>query len=89
MVLNDAILRGFKIMNTKEFKISLVVSVYNEEVILSRFLKELQEAISSVPEITPEYIFVNDGSTDNSGKILGNFAKKSKNSQTIHFSRNF
>jgi len=76
-------------MNTKECKISLVVSVYNEEIILGRFLKELQEAISSVPEITPEYIFVNDGSTDNSGEILDNFAKNSKNVWIIHFSRNF
>lgn len=76
-------------MNTKECKISIVVSVYNEQVVLGKFLKELQEAITSVPEITPEYIFVDDGSTDNSGEILDNFAKKSKNVRTIHFSRNF
>lgn len=76
-------------MKTEECKISIVVSVYNEQEVLGKFLKELQEAISSVQEITPEYIFVNDGSTDNTSEILDNFAKESKDVRIIHFSMNF
>jgi glycosyltransferase involved in cell wall biosynthesis len=76
-------------MNTGMCKISIVVSVYNEQEVLGKFLKELQEAVSFVPEITPEYIFVNDGSTDNTGELLDNFVKKSKSARVIHFSTNF
>ncbi len=49
--------------------ISIVVPVYNEEESLSSFLPELYRYCQSLP-INWEVIVVNDGSTDNTQKIL-------------------
>lgn len=72
--------------------LSIVVSVYNEEANLVRFLEMtsgvLQNALSQ-DEWEYELIFVNDGSADQSRAILDGFAEKDKHCRVIHFSRNF
>jgi len=76
-------------MNSIKCRISVVVSIYNEQAVLRAFWEELKRAISSAHEITAEYIFIDDGSTDDSGAILDGFAKEGKSVKVIHFSRNF
>ncbi len=72
--------------------LSIVVSVYNEEENLDRFLEVtsdvLQSALST-SEWDYELIFVNDGSADQSRVILDGFAQADKHCRVIHFSRNF
>ena len=72
--------------------LSIVVSVYNEEENLDRFLEVtsdvLQSALSTY-EWDYELIFVNDGSADQSRVILDGFAQADKHCRVIHFSRNF
>ena len=61
-------------------KISVVVPVYNVE-------NELERCVKSICNQTYknlEIILVNDGSTDNSGKICDEFAKKDKRIKVIH-----
>lgn len=55
----------------KSFKksISIVIPAYNEEKKLSRTLKELKNFLEKRDDVK-EIIFVNDGSTDNTEKIL-------------------
>lgn len=69
-------------------KISVVVSVYNEELALPRFY---QEALQVLQNIWWDYelIFVNDGSLDRSLDILKGFAHDNTRVKLIHFSRNF
>lgn len=69
-------------------KISVVVSVYNEELALPRFY---QEALQVLQNIWWDYelIFVNDGSLDRSLDILRGFAHDNTRVKLIHFSRNF
>lgn len=69
-------------------KISVVVSVYNEELALPRFY---QEALQVLQNIWWDYelIFVNDGSLDRSLDILRGFAHNNTRVKLIHFSRNF
>lgn len=68
-------------------KLSVVISVFNEELILRDFYNEILKVLeNSHPEY--ELVFVNDGSTDLSGEIINSFVLNSK-VKALHFSRNF
>ena len=70
-------------------KISIVVSIFNEEEVLPEFVIEIEKTISGL-NIQAELIFVNDGSTDRSLQILENLRKEiSTETKIISFSRNF
>lgn len=68
--------------------ISLVVSVYNEEAVLYQFIGEALKYLGELP-VTAEYIFVDDGSTDNSAGILLEAAAGNSDIKVICLSRNF
>lgn len=70
-------------------KISLVVSVYNEENALQRFYDEAVKVAESLLSWSYEIIFVNDGSTDGSLSILEKLAGENVNVRVVDFSRNF
>lgn len=69
-------------------KITLVVPCFNEQEALPIFY---HEATSVMKEIDCEYelLFINDGSKDNTLKILKEIANTDKNVRYISFSRNF
>lgn len=69
-------------------KVSIVVPCYNEEEALPIFYDEV-EKITKKLDAEIEYVFVNDGSRDNTLKILRFLAKKDKRVRYISFSRNF
>ena len=72
-------------------KISVVVSCYNEEKALPLFYEEMErvrkEDFEGIVEF--EYIFVNDGSKDNTLKIIKELNQKDPKVRYISFSRNF
>ena len=70
-------------------KISLVVSVYNEEKALQRFYDEAVKVAEALLSWSYEIIFVNDGSTDGSLSILEKLAGENVNVRVVDFSRNF
>lgn len=66
--------------------ISIIIPVLNEE----ENLKYLYERIlKNTIGYKYEIIFINDGSTDKSERIIHNFRKKDKNVKLINLSRNF
>ena len=65
--------------------LTVIVSVYNEELAL----REFYDAVVKVVSRTTELIFVNDGSTDRSREILKEFAEADERVRVINFSRNF
>ena len=70
-------------------KISFVIPIYNEEKGFSKFYNSML-----LPELLKlkydyELILVNDGSRDNSLKILQELAKDNSNIKVLAFSRNF
>lgn len=69
-------------------KISVIVSVYNEELSLGNFYSVAKSVLDSCGA-DYELIFVNDGSVDGSGAILCGFASENKKVRVINFSRNF
>ncbi len=70
-------------------KISIIVPCYNEEEVLPLFYNEITRISNIMKEQYLEVIFVNDGSRDNTLKILKGFASKDKHVKYISFSRNF
>lgn len=72
-------------------KISVVVSCYNEEKALPLFYEEMERVRKKNFEgiVEFEYIFVNDGSKDNTLKIIKELNQKDPKVRYISFSRNF
>ena len=68
--------------------LSIVVSVYNEEVVLKSFYKETKQVLDNI-EWDYELLFVNDGSMDRSLEILSTLANEDTHVKFISFSRNF
>ena len=69
-------------------KISIIVPCYNEEATIPFFYEEIDK-ISKTIKKNFEFIFVNDGSKDNTIKIIKEYTKKDKRVKYIDFSRNF
>ena len=72
-------------------RISVVVSCYNEEKALPLFYEEMERVRKKDFEgiVEFEYIFVNDGSKDNTLKIIKELNQKDPKVRYISFSRNF
>ncbi len=71
-------------------KVSLIVSVYNEEKGLRDFYRVTKEVLSGIPGYEFQVLFVNDGSTDKSGEILSELRSGDPETvKVIEFSRNF
>lgn len=72
-------------------KISVIVSCYNEEQALPLFYEEIERVRKQDFEgvVEFEYIFVNDGSKDNTLKEIKELREKDKKIRYISFSRNF
>ena len=71
-------------------KISIVVPCYNEEESLPLFYKEVNKVTETMKAKAEfEFVFVNDGSKDNTLEELRNLARKDKRVRYISFSRNF
>ena len=69
--------------------ISIVVPCFNEEESLPIYFKEMKKIEKKMDYVSFEYVFVDDGSKDNTLKILRDLANNNKNVRYISFSRNF
>lgn len=70
----------------KDFLLSVVIPVFNEENNISPLLERLQPILE---KFNYEIIFANDGSKDSTAKIIKDFAKKDKRIKMVSFTRNF
>ena len=73
--------------------VSVVVPCYNEEEVLPMFYEEITKVTDGMtkdhPELTFEFLFINDGSKDKTLDIFHSLADKDKRVRYISFSRNF
>lgn len=70
-------------------KIEMIVPCYNESDVLEMFYSEVTPVMQSLEGFDYSFIFVNDGSRDNTLEILKSFAEKDSHVKYISFSRNF
>jgi glycosyltransferase involved in cell wall biosynthesis len=75
-------------MTSDARKISIVVPVYNEAANIPVLYKELAGQLSTTP-YSYEFVFVDDGSTDDSLQITKELAKQHDNVFFVELSRNF
>ncbi|MDD3364100.1 MAG: glycosyltransferase family 2 protein, partial [Syntrophomonas sp.] len=70
-------------------RISIVVPCYNEQDALQYFYDEVVKLALEMPAITYEFIFIDDGSQDNTLKVLKELQRKDGRIKYWSFSRNF
>lgn len=73
--------------------VSVVVPCYNEEEVLPMFYDEITKVTDKMtrdyPELTFEFLFINDGSKDKTLDIFRSLADKDERVRYVSFSRNF
>lgn len=67
---------------------SIIVPLYNEELVINQSYKRLKEVMDSTNE-SYEIVFVNDGSKDRTREIAEEICSRDENIKLINFSRNF
>ena len=71
-------------------KLSIVIPCYNEEATIRPFLNETKKVEAQMAEVVQfDYIFVNDGSKDQTLEVLRQVAAEYDNVHYLSFSRNF
>ena len=70
-------------------KISVVIPAHNEEGNISLIYQRIKEVFSKLESYRFEIIFVNDGSRDNTQKVIEDLAQNHEEVKYIEFSRNF
>lgn len=73
----------------KKDKISVIVPCYNEELSLDYFYDEIDRISKKMKKLDFEFLFINDGSKDNTLGKIKELSKKDKRVVYISFSRNF
>ena len=69
--------------------LSVVVPVFNEHQVIMEFHQRLSTSLGSLVDTKVEIIYVNDGSTDNTKKVLLALMRQDKRAQILDLSRNF
>jgi glycosyltransferase involved in cell wall biosynthesis len=75
-------------MMKEALSLSVVIPVYNEEMNLNLVYERLKNSVDRIGK-EYEFIFVDDGSSDNSFDILKHIRLVDKNVKVIRFQRNF
>ena len=70
-------------------KLSIIVPCYNEEEVVSLFYRETLKAITAIPDLDYEFLFIDDGSKDHTLDILRVLSYQDKHCHYFSFSRNF
>lgn len=74
---------------TKIMKISIIVPLMNEEETLPVLYEQLENTLSTLEGYSYEILFVDDGSSDASYKLIEEFGKKDVRVRGLSLSRNF
>ncbi|HEY3418637.1 MAG TPA: glycosyltransferase family 2 protein [Armatimonadota bacterium] len=69
--------------------LSIVVAAYNEEAVIAGSLSRIAQAAAARPGVSWELLCVDDGSTDQTGRLMEEFAAENAHVQVLHHRRNF
>ncbi|MFY9228229.1 MAG: glycosyltransferase family 2 protein [Candidatus Microsaccharimonas sp.] len=70
-------------------KISILIPAYNEQAVLEKLFVRLTRLANDIKNYEFEFLFVNDGSKDNTLEIIKDYAEKDDRVAYVSFSRNF
>ena len=74
---------------TDDIRLSLIIPVFNESVTVRRFVNEVAQIFANQKFLEIEFIFVNDGSSDNTLEELLAIQQEEPRLNIVDFSRNF
>ena len=69
--------------------LSVGIPIYNEQEVLPELVRRLQAVLDAIPGGPHEMVFVDDGSTDDSRRLLTQAARQDRRIRVISLSRNF
>ena len=69
--------------------ISIIIPSYNEEEVLPHLLQHLREVTDAIKNYNFEFLFVNDGSKDETLKLIKEYRKEDPRIRYVDLSRNF
>lgn len=70
--------------------ITLVVPAYNEEAVLELFYNETSKVMAKeLSDVSFEYLFIDDGSSDRTMKVIKSLVERDEKVKFVSFSRNF
>ena len=70
-------------------KITIIVPCYNEQEVLEKFYTEVSHVLNEIPGCEFTYLFVNDGSRDNTLSLLQALSAREAAVNYLSLSRNF
>lgn len=70
-------------------EITILIPAYNEEEVLPSFKKELDKITDTLSNYRFEYLFINDGSSDNTQELLHQYFIEDSRVHYLELSRNF
>lgn len=70
-------------------KLSIIVPCYNEEQSIDLFYTEVEKIVKAIPDVEIEYLFIDDGSKDQTLAKVKKLHYKDERVKYISFSRNF
>ena len=74
--------------NPLDYRLSLIVPVYNEEVAIEPFLDAINDKLSSIRSHI-DIVFINDGSKDNTKLVIEKMIAQDPSISLVNFARNF
>lgn len=69
--------------------IGIIIPCFNEEKTIKSYLKEMKKIEAVSTDVTYTYLFINDGSSDNTLDVLKKYSNQFDNVDYLSFSRNF
>lgn len=69
--------------------VTILIPAYNEQAVLAPLYKRLTALANNNKKYNFEFLFINDGSTDNTLSIIKNYAKTDTRISYVNLSRNF
>lgn len=70
-------------------ELSVIIAAYNEEPVITKNLRHIVDELSKRPNVLWEMVCVDDGSTDNTGRLMDEFASANPRVHIFHHRRNF
>ena len=70
-------------------RVSVIVPCYNEELVVNATHERLSKVFASLPELSYEFVYINDGSQDRTQEVLAALQQKDPRVRVLRLSRNF
>ena len=70
-------------------QITIIIPCYNEEKNIELLFEKIKDNLKNITDFEFNYLFIDDGSSDNTFQVIEKLANKYNNIQAIQLSRNF